>query len=161
MILPVSNSIDLDFDRQSVWKIISEPGNLNKVHPFCKSNKVVNWDKDNHEDILEYLNGVTLHRKFDKWEEGKGYELNIGRENGRKSKVIWKITGENKSKLKITVYPHVFSNRSRIIYFITHALFINPGLKKYLSSVLRGYKWYLENKQPVPRNHFGKHKWFS
>ena len=161
MILPVSNSIDLDFDRQSVWKIISEPGNLNKVHPFCKSNKVVNWDKDNHEDILEYLNGVTLHRKFDKWEEGKGYELNIGRENGRKSKVIWKITGEKKSKLKITVYPHVFSNRSRIIYFITHALFINPGLKKYLSSVLRGYKWYLEKKQPVPRNHFGKHKWFS
>ena len=161
MILPVSNSIDLDFDRQSVWKIISEPGNLNKVHPFCKSNKVINWDKDNHEDILEYLNGVTLHRKFDKWEEEKGYELNIGRENGRKSKVIWKITGEKKSKLKITVYPHVFSNRSRIIYFITHALFINPGLKKYLSSVLRGYKWYLENKQPVPRNHFGKHKWFS
>ena len=161
MILPVSNSIDLDFDRQSVWKIISEPGNLNKVHPFCKSNKVINWDKDNHEDILEYLNGVTLHRKFDKWEEGKGYELNIGRENGRKSKVIWKITGEKKSKLKITVYPHVFSNRSRIIYFITHALFINPGLKKYLSSVLMGYKWYLENKQPVPRNHFGKHKWFS
>ncbi len=161
MILPVSNSIDLDFDRQSVWKIISEPGNLNKVHPFCKSNKVVNWDKDNHEDILEYLNGVTLHRKFDKWDEGKGYELNIGRENGRKSKVIWKITGEKKSKLKITVYPHVFSNRSRIIYFIIHALFINPGLKKYLSSVLRGYKWYLENKQPVPRNQFGSHKWFS
>ena len=161
MILPVSNSIDLDFDRQSVWKIISEPGNLNKVHPFCKSNKVVNWDKDNHEDILEYLNGVTLHRKFDKWDEGEGYELNIGRENGRKSKVIWKISGEKKSKLKITVYPHVFSNRSRIIYFITHALFINPGLKKYLRSVLKGYKWYLENKQPVPRNHFGKHKWFS
>ena len=161
MILPVSNSIDLDFDRQSVWKIISEPGNLNKVHPFCKSNKVVNWDKDNHEDILEYLNGVTLYRKFDKWDEGKGYELNIGRENGRKSKVIWKITGENKSKLKITVYPHVFSNRSRIIYFIIHALFINPGLKKYLSSVLRGYKWYLENKKPVPRNQFGRHKWFS
>ena len=161
MILPVSNSIDLDFDRQSVWKIISEPGNLNKVHPFCKSNKVVNWDEDNHEDILEYLNGVTLHRKIDKWDEGEGYELNIGRKNGRKSKVIWKISGEKKSKLKITVYPHVFSNRSRIIYFITHALFINPGLKKYLRSVLKGYKWYLENKQPVPRNHFGKHKWFS
>ena len=161
MILPVSCSIDLDFDCEKVWQIISEPGNLNKTHPFCKSNKIVNWDKNKHEDILEYLNGVTLHRKFDKWEEGKGYELNIGRENGRKSKVIWKITGEKKSKLKITVYPHVFSNRSRIIYFITHALFINPGLKKYLSSVLRGYKWYLENKQPVPRNHFGKHKWFS
>ncbi len=161
MILPVSNSIDLDFDRQTVWKIISKPENLNYVHPFCKSNTVVNWDKNKHEDILEYLNGVILYREFYKWDEGNGYELNIGRKNGRKSKVIWEITGEKKSKLKITVYPHVFSNRSRIIYFIIHALIINPGLKKYLSSVLRGYKWYLENKQPVPRNQFGKHKWFS
>jgi len=161
MILPVSNSIDLDFDKQTVWKIISKPGNLNYVHPFCRSNTVVSWDKDKHEDILEYLNGVTLHRKFYKWDEGKGYELNIGRENGKKSKVIWKITGDKKTKLKITVYPHVFSNRQRIIYFIIHTLFIRPGLKKYLRSVLKGYKWYLENKQPVPRNQFGKHKWFS
>ena len=161
MILPVSCSIDLDFDCKKVWQIISEPGNLNKTHPFCKSNKIVNWDKNKHEDILEYLNGVILHRKFYKWDEGKGYELNIGRENGRKSKVIWKITGDEKSKLKITVYPHVFSNRNKIIYFIIHTLVINPGLKKYLNSVLRGYKWYLEKKQPVPRNHFGKHKWFS
>ena len=107
------------------------------------------------------MNGVILHRKFYKWDEGKGYELNIGRENGRKSKVIWEITGVKKSKLKITVYPHVFSNRNKIIYFIIHTLVINPGLKKYLNSVLRGYKWYLEKKQPVPRNHFGKHKWFS
>ena len=42
-----------------------------------------------------------------------------------------------------------------------HTFFINPGLKKYLNSVLKGYKWYLENKKSVPRNHFGKHKWFS
>jgi hypothetical protein len=161
MILPVSNSINLDFDRHTVWKIISEPGNLNKTHPFCKSNKVVNWDKDKHEDILEYLNGVILHRKFYKWDKNKGYELNIGRENGKKSKVIWKITGDKKSKLTIIVYPHVFSNRNRIVYFIIYTLFIKPGLRRYLSSVLRGYKWFLENRQPVPRNQFGKHKWFS
>ena len=35
------------------------------------------------------------------------------------------------------------------------------GNLKYLNSVLKGYKWYLENNQSVPRNHFGKHKWFS
>ena len=49
MILPVSCSIDLDFDCEKVWQIISEPGNLNKTHPFCKSNKVVNWDKNKHD----------------------------------------------------------------------------------------------------------------
>ena len=41
------------------------------------------WDEDNHEDILEYLNGVVLHRNFYKWNEGRGYELKIGRKNGR------------------------------------------------------------------------------
>ncbi|GIS00767.1 MAG: hypothetical protein CM15mP102_15870 [Flavobacteriales bacterium] len=82
-------------------------------------------------------------------------------ENGRKSKVIWKITGDKKSNLKITVYPHVFSNRNKFSYFLIHTFFINPGLKKYLNSVLKGYKWYLENEQSVPRNQFGKHKWFS
>ena len=161
MILPVSCSINLDFDREKVWQIISEPGNLNKVHPFCKLNTVVNWDKDKHEDVLEYLNGVTLYRNFYNWNEGKGYELNIGRKNGRKSKVVWNITGNKKTQLKITVYPHVFSNRDKISYIIIHTFFINPGLKRYLNSVLKGYKWYLENEQPVPRNQFGKHKWFS
>ena len=56
MILPVSCSINLDFDKEKVWQIISEPGNLNKVHPFCKSNTVVNWDKDKHEDKGESNN---------------------------------------------------------------------------------------------------------
>ena len=79
----------------------------------------------------------------------------------KKFKVIWKITGDKKSNLSITVYPHVFSNRNKLSYFLIHTFFINPGLKKYLNSVLKGYKWYLENKKPVPRNQFGEHKWFS
>ena len=29
------------------------------------------------------------------------------------------------------------------------------------TGIVKTIKWYLENKQPVPRNHFGKHKWFS
>ena len=38
-------------------------------------------------------------------------------------------------------------------------LFEEIGLTDFIAK--KGYKWYLENKQPVPRNHFGKHKWFS
>jgi hypothetical protein len=38
---------------------------------------------------------------------------------------------------------------------------IKTGLKKYLKSVLGGIRWYLQNENSVPRNHFGKHKWFS
>ena len=161
MILPVTCSINLEFDKERVWSIISKPGHLNEVHPFCKSNRVISWEDNKYEDVLEYLNGVTLHREFYKWDEGEGYELNIGRQNGKKSKVIWKITGEKKSRLDITVYPHVFDDRNKISYVLIHALYIKPGLKKYLKSVLGGIRWYLQNESSVPRNHFGKHKWFS
>ena len=34
-------------------------------------------------------------------------------------------------------------------------------LSKYLDSVLGGIEYFLINKNPVPRNHFGTHKWFS
>ena len=65
-------------------------GNLNKTHPFFKSNTVVKWDKDNHEDILEYLNELCFI-EFSKMDEGNGYELNIGRKTGRKSKLFGKL----------------------------------------------------------------------
>ena len=32
---------------------------------------------------------------------------------------------------------------------------------KFKAALTKTVKWYLENKQSVPRNHFGKHKWFS
>jgi hypothetical protein len=40
-------------------------------------------------------------------------------------------------------------------------MFVKPNLKKYLESVLGGLDWYLKNKKTIPKNHFGKHKWFS
>ena len=70
MILPVSCSIDLDFDCEKVWQIISEPGNLNKTHPFCKSNKIVNWDKNKYkleygakkvDEGFEYISSMNKH----------------------------------------------------------------------------------------------------
>ena len=161
MVLPVSYSINLKFDKQTVWSIISKPGNLNYFHPFCKSNKVICWESNKHEDVLEYLNGIVLHREFYKWDEGEGYALNIGRKNGRKSKVIWSISGGKITKLNITVYPHVLSRYNKVKYILAYILFIRPGLKKYLKSVLNGVKWHLENEKTTPRNQFGRHKWFS
>jgi len=34
-------------------------------------------------------------------------------------------------------------------------------LRKYLSSVLKGFQWYIMYRQPVEMNQFGGHKWFS
>jgi hypothetical protein len=34
-------------------------------------------------------------------------------------------------------------------------------LKSYLSSVGRGFEWYVTRQEPVPNNQFGSHRWFS
>ena len=90
-----------------IWNIISKESNLDLYHPFCKKNEVLSWKEDSHHDRLEYLNGVVLERKFTSWNEKKGYELNIGRKNGRQSHVSWVIenVSENKSALSIEVHP--------------------------------------------------------
>jgi len=38
---------------------------------------------------------------------------------------------------------------------------VRPMLSKYLSSVVRGFEWYVIRGEPVPGNQFGSHRWFS
>ena len=161
MILPISYKLNLNFDRDTVWSLLAEKEHLNLFHPFCKKNNAQLWNDKSKEDSLEYLNGVILYRDFFEWNEGLGFKLNIGTKNGKKSKVIWELKGDKTSSLRITVYPHIYSDKNSIIYLFAYLIFIRPGLRKYLKSVVKGLNWYLENKRPIPNNYFGHHKWFS
>ena len=75
----------------------------------------------------------------------------------------WKLHNKSRSRsnLCITVLPNIYNNKNKITYLIAYFFVIRPGISKYLKSVLNGYKWYLINQSPVPRNQFGSHKWFS
>jgi len=160
--LPVSQSIDFNMSSNQLWKLISAEGNLNFCHPFCKTNDIIEWGDENYSDMLVYLNGRTYIRKFQTWEEGVGYTLLIGEENGPQSFVKWVIEElGNKSKLTITVYPFILAKLPNVLAFIPHKLWVQPRLNSYLKSVLMGFKHYARTGESVPRNHFGKHKWFS
>ena len=63
----VTQSIVLDANQKLVWELISSPEHLNHVHPFCQSNKAINWDDDHHQDELIYLNGMHYIRSFLNW----------------------------------------------------------------------------------------------
>jgi len=149
--------------KDELLKVIKEPRSLENYHPFCKNNNIISWDSENHHDRLEYLNGVIIERKFTSWHENNGYDLFIGRKNGRQSHVSWRIEdiSENKSALTIKVHPWMINQGSRVLQFIPFQLFVKPQLKLYLQSVLKGLKWYTEHDKPTPRNHFGKLAWFS
>ena len=88
--------------------------------------------------------------------------LQIGGRKGKKSKVIWEISSEeNNTFLSITIYPHFLANAPKFLSFLPYKLLLRPKLTSYLNSVLGGINYYLIEKEPVPKNHFGTHKWFS
>ena len=152
-----------DLSVNELWKLISKPSNLELYHPFCKSNTPIEWNDKNRADKLEYLNGTILERHFVSWEKDRGYNLYIGRKNGRKSYVCWtlKTINDSQTELSIRVHPWIFNQGSRFIEFIPFNLFVRPRLKSYLQSVLGGLKWHVVHQKTTPRNHFGKLAWFS
>ena len=105
--------------------------------------------------------GETFEREFTQWDEN-GYDLIIGTKNGKKSKVKWRLSGnEESSKLSIQINTYPLKKFPGPLYIVPFVFQINPQLSRYLDSVLGGIEYFLKNKNPVPRNHFGTHKWFS
>ena len=159
---PIRFEKEINASNKDIWRIISKEGNLNHIHPFCKENHTILWDGENSKDTLEYINGLKFIREFKTWKEKKGYSLMIGKKNGKKSHVKWKISSyNNETFLTIIVSPYLLSNWPKLISFIPYLLYIKPNLKKYLNSVIGGIDWYLINNKPIPKNYFGKHLWFS
>jgi len=148
---------------QAVWDAISLPGNLELCHPFCASNPTQVWPGPDSQDEVHYLSGWIYERHFRRWIDGIGYDLEIGRSGGRKSSVSWRIfpIDDRNCTLRITVYPHALQNLPVVIRWLPHTLRLRPMLRKYLESVVRGFEWYVTRAEPVPRDQFGKHPWFS
>ena len=159
----VNYQMNINQSSNKLWDLISAPNHLELFHPFCKKNIILSWDKFPPTDELEYLNGLKYIRKFVNWAPNKGYDLYIGEKDKKQSYVVWDIKKIDPStcSLSITVYPHLLSNWPKFISFLPYKLIIKPKLYYYLFSVISGIKFYLENNKKVPKNHFGKHKWFS
>ena len=148
--------------RSKLWKTISSESNLELFHPFCKKNNIITWPGDNSEDILVYLNGMTMRRKFVFWEKNFGYDLFIYQMGFEPSFVSWRVKEENEgSIITISVWPYLFNKGNKVFNWFPYKLFVRPNLEKYLSSVLKGLKYYLENDKKIKKNQFGLHRWFS
>ena len=146
-----------------VWAAISMRGNLELCHPFCEKNPVKTWSGEGSRDEVHYLNGLIYERRFSRWIEGIGYDLTIGQIGGRSSIVSWRVApvDDENCTLTIVVYPYLLQGVPVAIRWLPHLLRVRPLLKAYLSSVIRGFEWYVKRGEPVPRNQFGTHPWFS
>jgi hypothetical protein len=160
---PVAVAQPIAAPAEKVWAAVSMPGNLEPCHPFCEKNPVEVWPGAGSRDEVHYLSGWVFERRFCRWIDGIGYDLEIGRRGGRSSLVSWRIfPGDHQEcTLGIAVYPHVLQSIPVAIRWLPHILRLRPMLRRYLSSVVRGFEWYLIHGEPVPRNQFGSHPWFS
>ena len=160
---PITASQVFACSTDELWTLISAPGNLNDAHPFCERNEPLVWDGETHRDRLVYLNGRTYVREFQTWTPGEGYTLLIGEEDGAQSYVVWTIEATQKggSQLTITVHPYLLANLPSVVAFLPYRLWIRPKLQRYLRSVVGGFAHVASTGEAVPRNHFGRHSWFS
>jgi len=160
---PISVCRKIGVSKEQIWDLITNPGNLEDFHPYCKKNPVQEWPGVGSKDEVHYYSGWVLLREFVNWEDGIGYDLLIGREGGRKSYVSWRLTEDQEGigSLRITIFPHNLQHIPIGIRWLPHITMIQPGLNSYLEAVLKGLEWFIISGNPVRKDQFGTHKWFS
>ena len=160
---PVAVAQPIATSSEKVWQTISTPGYLEPCHPYCAENPVQVWPGEKSCDEVHYFNGWIFERRFCRWIDGIGYDLEIGRHGGRSSFVSWRIlpVGTQQCSLRIAVYPYVLQHVPVAFRWIPHYSRLRPLLKEYLSSVTKGVEWYVTRGEPVRRDQFGEHPWFS
>ena len=157
----ISKKLFLKHRLGDVWKVISAKEALELFHPYCLQNKVILWGNVKIDEIV-YLNGLTFVREFTSWKVNHGFELTIGKKDGKKSKVKWEIKkSESGCLISITVWPYKSNKVRKILYPLVNVFILRPKLKRYLGFVLMGLDFYLTNKRVVKNNQFGRHPWFS
>ena len=160
---PISVIQKVEASPEDIWSAITKHENLKDFHPFCEKNPVQEWPGVGAIDEVHYYSGWILQRRFTNWIDGIGYDLLIGREGGRQSYVSWRITEEENGMgaLRITIYPHALLKIPVAIRWIPHLVVMRPMMHSYLESVLKGFEWFIRTGEPVRKNQFGSHKWFS
>jgi hypothetical protein len=160
---PVAASTVIAANRNDVWNVISSPGLVPLYHPFCETNPVDEWPGPGSHDEIHYFSGLVLERRFTNWFEDVGYDLEIARPGGRTSTVSWRLDERDgrRTTVRITVYPHTLQHQPVVIRWLPHFIMLRPRLRRYLKSVVTGLDWFITRGQPVQRNQFGAHRWFS
>jgi hypothetical protein len=160
---PIGVTQPIPAPTKDVWSAISMPGNLEYGHPFCETNPVKVWPGAQSRDEVHYLSGWVYERRFKRWFDGVGYDLEIGARGEETSFVSWRITAVDQAActLTITVYPYLLQGVPTVFRWLPHVAYLRPMLKSYLSSVGQGFEWYVTRQEPVPNNQFGSHRWFS
>ena len=148
--------------QDEVWNVISAPGHLELVHPFCERNVVFEWPGESASDQICYRSGWIYDRRFTRWIDGVGYDLEIGAANEPTSQVSWRLERRDDyvTDLKIVLSPRRVVDIPGIRRLVRWGV-VGPMMRRYLRSVTAGVDWFVTHQTPVQPDQFGFHPWFS
>jgi hypothetical protein len=146
-----------------VWRLINEPGHLTRCHPFCDTNEVENWPGAGSRDHILYFSGMELVRDFTHWDEGEGFQLEIGPPGSKSARVVWilKSLGEDRCELSITIIPYVKADMPEARKKAFERLIFGDSIERYLQSVVKGIEHVVTTGEQVVPDQFGNHPAYS
>ena len=160
---PIEATQTIKASASDVWAVISAPGNLTNIHPFCSSNPVEKWPGIGGLDHVHYYSGVHYQRDVLTWTEGSGYELLVGPPSGKIATARWwiKPTSSTSCGFGIEVISYVRSDVDPERRATYERKMIREATPPYLRAVVSGVAHFTETGDPVKQNQFGSHDIYS
>ena len=160
---PIKSSVEIDVAGEEVWKAIAEPGNLKRIHPFCAATEVGRWPGPGSRDSITYYSGIRYQRNFVHWQEGVGYDIELGDPPNQTARVLWRIepTSPSACRMSIEVFPLLKSDQSEERKRAYQERLFGDVLKHYLECVVNGVRYFATTGRTVSKDQFGKNPLYS
>ena len=160
---PLQATVGIDVPADEVWAVIAEPGNLARCHPFCAATEVERWPGTGSRDSITYYSGIRYRRNFVSWQEGVGYDIELGDPPNQTARVRWSIepTSRRTCRLSIEVVPLLKPDLSEEKKRAYQERLFGEVLQHYLECVVAGVKFFATTGKAVIKNQFGRNSLYS
>lgn len=157
-------TVQISCSNDKLWSLLKEPGHLAKTHPFCKTHKADFWGIKGASDEVMFYNGNTIVRTIDEIDDFF-YVLKLVQNENKSNNLTVRVEAKSLSKkscsLTFKIELDSFRKIPRPIWWLYYRKRLARKYELYLGSVVKGYKFYLEEEKPVVKNQFGFHKDYS
>lgn len=156
--------IKINCPQQKLWDLLRSPEHLKLTHPYCKDHIAENWGELGAKDKLifnndNFINRTVIHMNHHFFI--LSLIQNEKKENDIKVKFEAHELINDQCELYMTVSVDSFKKIPRPIWWFYAKYKLVPSYDLYISSVIKGYKYYLETGKTVKKNQFGYHKDYS
>lgn len=159
----LKGSIEINCPPNKIWNLLTEPGHLKKIHPYCEYHEKVAYLGIGTKDTGRFASGKEVEREVIAWQPQQSYTVLLKDSRKKVTNITFSVEKINDETSCFSIYiaTKAFKNVPRIIWKWIAKRKILPVMKKYLHSLLNGTKYYLETGEIVKPDQFGRLKGYS